>query len=391
MKEVSQYATNPHEEIQHYRSSSSDPHFSELRQILEGPVNFLNSFTKLQKTTVYEKVKLYLDDCLHILENLGIWCAHDFAKDGLKELEQQIENGFGLEESWETSLLYLGVTHLKVFKQKSEEKLQRIYTDPMPVTNKVSQLLIYLGDSGISSGETDVKSDADPKNDSSTEKPIRKLLGIIFVQRRTTAALLTKLLRHKIRREPDLRYLKCDYIVGHNEGKSGTYLRKEAHMKVKKQNEVLEKFRKEKINLLVATSVVEEGVDVPRCNLVIRFDFPQNFRSYIQSKGRARAKESIYLVFIERESSPRSLSDLRDYQILEKELQKLCHDRHIPEEEEILQKMEDIVPPYMPHGREAGTRATLATSLSLVHKYVELHVEWLVAGLKHLLFVFRSP
>ena len=373
MKEVAQFATNPSEELLHYRSSSSDPDFSELKQILEGPVDFLNSFARAQKTAVYDRVKLYLDDCLHILQNLGIWCAHAFAKDGLDDLEQEIAVGNGSEdgpgESWERSLLYLGLTHLKLFKQKSEPRCR---TDVIPVTEKVNALLRYLGDSGVSSGETEVESDAGSRVGSSegSEIPIRKLLGIIFVQRRTTASLLTKLLRHKSRQEPDLKYLKCDCIVGHNEGKGGTYLRREARMKVRKQNEVLDKFRKEKINLLISTSVVEEGVDVPRCNLVIRFDFPQNFRSYLQSKGRARAKESTYLLLIERESSPKSHSDLTDYRALEKELQRLCHDRHIPEEEEILKKMEDVVPPYMPYGKEAGTRATLASSLSLVHKYV---------------------
>ena len=382
LKEVAQFATNPSEEILHYRSSSSDPNFSELRQILEGPVDFLNSFAKAQKTAVYDKVKLYLDDCLHILLNLGIWCAHAFAKDGLDDLEEDIKTGIGsengLEESWESSLLYLGLTHLKLFEQKSES---RCCTDQVPVTEKVNAILRYLGDSGISNGETEVEPDAGSKGESGKgpEKPIRRLLGIIFVQRRTTALLLTKLLRHKSRQEPDLRYLKCDCIVGHNDGKSGTYLRREARMKVRKQNEVLDKFRKEKINLLIATSVVEEGVDVPRCNLVVRFDFPQNFRSYLQSKGRARAKESTYLVLIEHESSPKSRSDLMDYRTLEKELQRLCHDRHIPEEEEILKKMEDVVPPYMPYGKEAGTRATLASSLSLVHKYVGHQLELLVS------------
>ena len=34
------------------------------------------------------------------------------------------------------------------------------------------------------------------------------------------------------------------------------------------------------------------GFDVPNCNLVVRFNKPDNFSSYIQSKGRARAKVS---------------------------------------------------------------------------------------------------
>ena len=41
-------------------------------------------------------------------------------------------------------------------------------------------------------------------------------------------------------------------------------------------------------NTLVSTNVVEEGLDVRSCNLVIKFDFPDNFRSYVQSKGRTQ-------------------------------------------------------------------------------------------------------
>ena len=80
-----------------------------------------------------------------------------------------------------------------------------------------------------------------------------------------------------------MSHIKCGYVIGHDARSRLTHLRREAKMNTKKQDEVLEKFRGGKLNLVVSTSVLEEGVDVPKCNLVIRFDFPQNFRSYIQS------------------------------------------------------------------------------------------------------------
>lgn len=52
----------------------------------------------------------------------------------------------------------------------------------------------------------------------------------------------------------------------------------------------MEEFRQNDINVLISTAIIEEGFDVPGCNLVIRFNKPQNFSSYMQSKGRARAK-----------------------------------------------------------------------------------------------------
>jgi endoribonuclease Dicer len=46
----------------------------------------------------------------------------------------------------------------------------------------------------------------------------------------------------------------------------------------------MRKFRLGENNIIVALSSLEELKDIPDCNLVIRFDVPTNYRSYIQSK-----------------------------------------------------------------------------------------------------------
>jgi ERCC4-related helicase len=58
------------------------------------------------------------------------------------------------------------------------------------------------------------------------------------------------------------------------------------------QEEVMDSFHSGECNLLVATSVAEEGLDVPVCNLVIRFQHVSNEISKAQITGRARAKDS---------------------------------------------------------------------------------------------------
>lgn len=54
------------------------------------------------------------------------------------------------------------------------------------------------------------------------------------------------------------------------------------------------------LNLLVATKVGEEGLDIQTCCLVIRFDLPETVASFIQSRGRARMPRSEYAFLVDR-------------------------------------------------------------------------------------------
>ena len=64
----------------------------------------------------------------------------------------------------------------------------------------------------------------------------------------------------------------------------------------KRLSKTLADFRSGATNCLVSTPVLEEGMDIKTCNVVVRFDHIPEFRSYVQSKGRARAKPSKFIV-----------------------------------------------------------------------------------------------
>lgn len=70
--------------------------------------------------------------------------------------------------------------------------------------------------------------------------------------------------------------------------------------KVTYQDQVLKlkAFREKTINILISTSVSEEGIDIPDCDLVISFNPPENLRSYVQLRGRARKENATYMIFV---------------------------------------------------------------------------------------------
>jgi dsRNA-specific ribonuclease/superfamily II DNA or RNA helicase len=64
-----------------------------------------------------------------------------------------------------------------------------------------------------------------------------------------------------------------------------------------KVHETMNALRKKEINVLFATSVVEEGIDVQTCSFVVVFDSASCTKAYIQMKGRARQKGAVFFLF----------------------------------------------------------------------------------------------
>ena len=67
--------------------------------------------------------------------------------------------------------------------------------------------------------------------------------------------------------------------------------------KIRGVKEVLDGLRTKRTNVLIATSVVEEGVDVDACSFVIVFDHIKSTKAYVQMKGRARQHNARFFVF----------------------------------------------------------------------------------------------
>ena len=114
--------------------------------------------------------------------------------------------------------------------------------------------------------------------------------AMVFVNQRFTAVLLCDGLRAL-----GLPSIRPAYLTG--SGRSGREV-----VTGKRQEKVMRDFHSGNINLLFTTSVGEEGIDVPQCNLVIRFDLYTTVIQYMQSRGRARMKDSVFAHMIEEDN-----------------------------------------------------------------------------------------
>ncbi|MEM2581790.1 MAG: helicase-related protein [Candidatus Caldarchaeum sp.] len=107
-----------------------------------------------------------------------------------------------------------------------------------------------------------------------TEKPDDRVM--VFANIRHTADVIVGRLREN--------GLAAELFVGKAEGKEGPRMTQE------EQRNILQRFREGGINILVATSIGEEGLDIPECGYVIFYEPAVSGIRYIQRRGRTGRK-----------------------------------------------------------------------------------------------------
>ncbi|XP_068758712.1 uncharacterized protein [Montipora capricornis] len=125
--------------------------------------------------------------------------------------------------------------------------------------------------------------------------------GIIFVSMRKTAYKVCE----QIKAIPQVtETLNPKAFVGHGQGSyDGMTWRDEQELVLKNFNSGLTK-------LLISTSVLEEGLDVPECNLVVRFEGAATLRGFVQTRGRASRRPDSKFVVICDESEKKEAQDV---------------------------------------------------------------------------------
>ncbi|KAI0097378.1 hypothetical protein GGR51DRAFT_553131 [Nemania sp. FL0031] len=139
---------------------------------------------------------------------------------------------------------------------------------------------------------------------------------VVFAEQRLTVALLADIFQ-----QPSLSLQ--GYRAGRFMGSPSTN-HGDLSMTLAEQKSTIKKFRSGELNCLFATSAGEEGIDIPDCNIVIRFDLYKTVIQYIQSRGRARRVDSKFYQMIEvRNQAHRQLvTEIRDH---ENKLREFCN------------------------------------------------------------------
>lgn len=196
------------------------------------------------------------------------------------------------------------------------------------------------------------------------------LSGIIFTQQRFMAKIIFNLLKDVKEANPEeFGYLKHDFVVGFNVNPFNNT--REQHYLKKSSEIALLKFSKQELNCLISTSVIEEGLDVPQCSLVVRYDQPLEYRSYIQSKGRARSCESSYVILIDEANKAKFYNQYNHFLKIEQYIQGVLvgktDERAAPTEQDLQDLYdEDDIPPYI---TEYGNRLSAVSAISLLNRY----------------------
>ncbi len=185
---------------------------------------------------------------------------------------------------------------------------------------------------------------------------------LVFVDQRLTARVLCDLFRRL-----NVPNLRPDVFLGIGASKAG-----QAGVTGPQIRALKTRFESGFVNCLFCTSVAEEGIDSPGCNLVIRFDLYNTMIQYVQSRGRARAKGSIYGQMVERGNAMHKVrvEDAHYHELqLRHFLSDMEDDRFLENDFLNIRGAFAKEKPNKTFGTSAGTRCNYWTSILYLDRY----------------------
>ncbi|OAD61482.1 Endoribonuclease Dicer [Eufriesea mexicana] len=172
-----------------------------------------------------------------------------------------------------------------------------------------------------------------------------KFCCMIFVQERCTVNILYQIIKAVSMYDEEYKFLHPDMIVG----ASCESIYKKALCLRKWSRESLHRIGLS--NCIITTDILDEGIDIPLCSLIIRYDIPLDVRTYIQSKGRTRSKLGQYIILMQEGKS---------------------NERNLPTENELkVQLYSYKIEPYISDNLEKKCYITSNTAIFIINKYCQ--------------------
>ncbi|KAI5731860.1 hypothetical protein M8J77_017466 [Diaphorina citri] len=146
----------------------------------------------------------------------------------------------------------------------------------------------------------------------------------------------------------------------------------------KRIEDVLKKFRTRECNILIGTCLLEQGYDLPKCNLVIRFEPCSTYKTYVQSKCAGLKKsshlhDSYFVMFSSSSEISHELNKIARFQLINQILLKFCTNQAPKSEEEIeADKFSLCVKPFCPQSdkeKENLIQVTMDNAIFIVNRY----------------------
>ncbi|KAH8316364.1 hypothetical protein KR067_005872 [Drosophila pandora] len=200
-------------------------------------------------------------------------------------------------------------------------------------------------------------------------KQPKDICCLVFVERRYTAKCIFGLVLHFIQATPELRdVLVPQFMVGRNSISQDF----ESVLEGKFQKSAIQQFRDGEANLMICSSVLEEGIDVQACNYVLILDSLKTFNMYVQTKGRARSKEAVFIIFSDDASTGLVSKQIGQYRQAHSDIAEYLKgrvlERALPLPNEITDHFQDIIPPFK---NEHGSILLASNALILLHRYCQ--------------------
>ena len=273
-----------------------------------------NDYPSYENINLHESRKKELKQLFYVLEEYGPAVVFHYTKVLIREISCDM---FKKEKPEQFTLL-------KVYLQEVSTHCENLTSSTSGKTKKFVEL------------EKLLQKHYHGGNGSNEEKCYEDTVGIVFVKQRISALCLKHYFNSVPLNEAEEHDSEHD-SERTNRIRSGLLTRKTTHVfkylsstqkmsadlqknahedwlhKGENIREVLKDLRSREINLLFATSVVEEGVDIDACSFVIVLDEIQTTKSYIQMRGRARQLDAKFYVFentcTSSKKNPLSLND----------------------------------------------------------------------------------